>query len=173
MKPSLPPFPQSQFPSWCFICVTEILFLGDILKICPCCPPHNCDSTPTHKWLLRHLFWPSFSPLQLKPTFTVPSQVCFLFTSTLYPLWRLLPIPNSSSLKLPVLSLLSFPNPAGNLPFSLHSLDVSMTQHNKEAGENVPWIVFLNTIISNFYLVFFKMCPPLQCVFISYMPQSA
>lgn len=44
----------------------------------------------------------------------------------------------------------------------LHSLHMSITQHNKEARQNVQWIVFLNTIISNFYLVFFLMCPPMH-----------
>lgn len=45
---------------------------------------------------------------------------------------------------------------------SLKSQFMNMTRHNKEARQNVWRILFPNTIISNLYLVFFKICPPVH-----------
>lgn len=148
VKPLLPPFPQSQFPSWCFIHVTEILFLGDILKICPCCPPITVIQTLLTSGYCNTSFGPR-SPLSpAKANFHCPLSSLFSICVNSVP-----PLMSASN------SQLFFPVTSGALSTvlyqccrkpapSLHSLYMSMTQHKKKQDRMFSGLCFLIQLLA-------------------------
>lgn len=176
MKPFLPLFPDLSLPAGDLSMSLRFSSWVMYIKSVPVVPLITVIQTSLTSGYCNTCFGPR-SPLSpAKANFHCPLSSLFsIYVNSVPPLMSA----SNSQLFFPVTSgaLSTVLSQCCRKPApSLHSLHMSMTQHNKEARQNVWWIVFPNTIISNFYLVFFSMCPPMHLCSVYLfpcMPRSA